>query len=137
MGPDIFRAAAAIYWRPRGKVAVQAITIEDRRFESYRRCPDFIQRHVFPGGMLPSPSMIRRASERAGLKLTEGPRFALSYARTLALWQQRFQAAWPNIMALGFDRRFKRMWEYYLAYCEAGFRAATLDVGLYRLERAG
>jgi cyclopropane-fatty-acyl-phospholipid synthase len=122
---------------PGGVAVLQAITIADDRFESYRRCPDFIQRYVFPGGMLPSPSMMRKASARAGLKLTEGPRFAPSYARTLALWQQRFQAAWPSIAALGFDRRFKRMWEYYLAYCEAGFRAAALDVGLYRLERAG
>jgi cyclopropane-fatty-acyl-phospholipid synthase len=123
--------------KPGGVAVLQAITIEDRRFESYRRCPDFIQRYIFPGGMLPSPAEIRRASEKAGLALTVGTRFAASYARTLALWQQRFQAAWPAIASLGFDRRFKRMWEYYLAYCEAGFRAGTLDVGLYRLERAG
>jgi cyclopropane-fatty-acyl-phospholipid synthase len=122
---------------PGGVAVLQAITIADERFESYRRCPDFIQRHVFPGGMLPSPSVLRKACARAGLALTEGPRFASSYARTLALWQKRFQAAWPAIAALGFDRRFKRMWEYYLAYCEAGFRAGALDVGLYRLERAG
>ncbi|HUB97955.1 MAG TPA: cyclopropane-fatty-acyl-phospholipid synthase family protein [Stellaceae bacterium] len=122
---------------PGGIAVLQAITIADERFESYRRCPDFIQRHIFPGGMLPSPSAMRKASARAGLRLTEGPRFGASYARTLARWQQRFQAAWPTIAAQGFDRRFKRLWEYYLAYCEAGFRAGTLDVGLYRLERAG
>jgi cyclopropane-fatty-acyl-phospholipid synthase len=123
--------------KPGGIAVLQAITIADERFESYRRCPDFIQRYVFPGGMLPAPSVLRQAATRAGFALVEGPRFADSYARTLALWQERFQAAWPRIAALGFDRRFKRMWEYYLAYCEAGFRAGTLDVGLYRLERHG
>jgi cyclopropane-fatty-acyl-phospholipid synthase len=121
--------------RPGGVAVLQAITIADERFASYRACPDFIQRYIFPGGMLPSCGVIRRESERAGFALVEGPRFADSYARTLALWQERFQSAWPRISALGFDRRFKRMWEYYLAYCEAGFRSGTLDVGLYRLER--
>jgi cyclopropane-fatty-acyl-phospholipid synthase len=120
---------------PGGVAVLQAITIADARFASYRLAPDFIQRHIFPGGMLLSPSVLREASARAGLRLVEGPRFGDSYARTLALWQERFQAAWPRIANLGFDRRFKRMWEYYLAYCEAGFRARTLDVGLYRLER--
>jgi cyclopropane-fatty-acyl-phospholipid synthase len=121
--------------RPGGIAVLQAITIADERFSSYRACPDFIQRYIFPGGMLPSRGVMRHESERAGLTLVEGPCFADSYARTLALWQERFQGAWPRIAALGFDRRFKRMWEYYLAYCEAGFRAGTLEVGLYRLER--
>lgn len=121
--------------KPKGIAVLQAITIADERFESYRACPDFIQRYIFPGGMLPSPAELRKAVVGAGLALVEGPRFAASYARTLGLWQERFQAAWPRIAAMGFDRRFKRMWEYYLAYCEAGFRAGTLDVGLYRLER--
>jgi len=120
---------------PGGIAVLQAITIADERFQAYRRAPDFIQRHIFPGGMLLCPAVLRDAAARAGLRLVEGPRFGASYARTLALWQERFQAAWPRIAPLGFDRRFKRMWEYYLAYCEAGFRAATLDVGLYRLER--
>jgi cyclopropane-fatty-acyl-phospholipid synthase len=121
--------------KPGGSAVLQAITIADARFESYRRCPDFIQRYIFPGGMLPSPSVLRQAAERAGFVVETGALFAASYARTLALWQERFQAAWPAIAALGFDRRFKRMWEYYLAYCEAGFRSGTLDVGLYRLVR--
>jgi len=121
--------------KPGGAAVLQAITIDNARFESYRRCPDFIQRYIFPGGMLPAPGVMRQAAARAGLAFVEGPRFAASYARTLALWQERFQAAWPHIAGQGFDRRFKRMWEYYLAYCEAGFRAGTLDVGLYRLER--
>jgi cyclopropane-fatty-acyl-phospholipid synthase len=122
---------------PQGIAVLQAITIADARFENYRACPDFIQHYIFPGGMLPSPAALGRAAAAAGFALTEGPRFGASYARTLALWQGRFQAAWPRLAAMGFDRRFKRMWEYYLAYCEAGFRAGTLDVGLYRLERRG
>src|SRR5579885_75070 len=121
---------------PGGIAVLQAITIADARFDAYRRCPDFIQRYIFPGGLRPSRGALLRASAAAGLRVVEGPRFGASYARTLALWQARFQAAWPRIPALGFDRRFKRMWEYYLAYCEAGFRAGTLDVGLYRLERS-
>jgi cyclopropane-fatty-acyl-phospholipid synthase len=123
--------------RPGGIAVLQAITIADERFESYRACPDFIQRYIFPGGMLPAPGIMMREVARAGFALVEGPRFASSYALTLARWQERFQASWPRIAALGFDRRFKRMWEYYLAYCEAGFRSGTLDVGLYRLERQG
>jgi cyclopropane-fatty-acyl-phospholipid synthase len=134
--PTYFARLRALL-KPGGAAVLQAITIADERFESYRRCPDFIQRYIFPGGMLPAPSVMRQAARRAGLTLIEGPRFASSYAHTLALWQERFQAAWPRIAALGFDRRFKRMWEYYLAYCEAGFRSGTLDVGLYRLERCG
>ncbi|HUZ72878.1 MAG TPA: cyclopropane-fatty-acyl-phospholipid synthase family protein [Stellaceae bacterium] len=122
---------------PQGIAVLQAITIADARFESYRRCPDFIQHYIFPGGMLPSSAALRRVAADAGLALIEGPRFGASYARTLALWQLRFQAAWPRIAAMGFDGRFKRMWEYYLAYCEAGFRAGTLDVGLFRLARRG
>ncbi len=123
--------------RPGGIAVLQAITIADERFESYRRCPDFIQRHIFPGGMLPAPGILMREAARAGFAFVAGPRFASSYALTLAHWQERFQAAWPRIAALGFERRFKRMWEYYLAYCEAGFRSGTLDVGLYRFERQG
>jgi cyclopropane-fatty-acyl-phospholipid synthase len=87
--------------------------------------------------MLPAPGILTREAARAGFAFVAGPRFASSYALTLAHWQERFQAAWPRIAALGFERRFKRMWEYYLAYCEAGFRSGTLDVGLYRFERQG
>jgi cyclopropane-fatty-acyl-phospholipid synthase len=122
---------------PGGIAVLQAITIADERFASYRSCPDFIQRHIFPGGMLPSRAALSRAAAAGGLALVEGQHFGQSYIHTLAMWRARFQAAWPRIAAMGFDRRFKRMWEYYLAYCEAGFRTGTLDVGLYRLERAG
>ena len=118
-----------------GSAVLQIITIADDRFEAYRRAADFIQRYIFPGGMLPSTAALREQIARAGLSLSALENFGTSYARTLAEWNQRFQRAWTDIAPLGFDTRFKRMWEYYLAYCEAGFRAGTIDVGLYRIEK--
>ncbi|HEV7372474.1 cyclopropane-fatty-acyl-phospholipid synthase family protein [Arenibaculum sp.] len=121
--------------KPGGVAVIQAITIAEERFAAYRRGADFIQRHVFPGGMLPTAGLVRGHARRAGLRVAAQERFGLSYARTLAEWNRRFQAAWPRIEAQGFDARFKRLWEYYLAYCEAGFRTGAVDVGLYRFER--
>lgn len=120
---------------PGGVAVLQVITIAEERFARYRRGADFIQRHVFPGGMLPSPGVLRRQIAAAGLALTAEERFGESYALTLAEWRRRFQAAWPDIAGLGFDEPFRRLWHYYLCYCEAGFREGTIDVGLYRLER--
>ena len=121
--------------RPGGVAVVQAITIADRLFDRYCRNPDFIQRHVFPGGMLPSPAILREQATAAGLLLEREETFGASYARTCAEWRRRFHAAWPEIARLGFDERFRRLWDYYLAYCEGGFRAGTIDVGLYRFVR--
>jgi cyclopropane-fatty-acyl-phospholipid synthase len=117
--------------RPGGLAVVQAITISEDKFEGYRRCTDFIQHYIFPGGMLPTITEIKRQTEKAGMKLRSMETFGASYARTLAEWRKRFHAAWPEIEGLGFDTRFRRMWDYYLAYCEGGFRAGTIDVGLY------
>jgi len=121
---------------PGGSVVLQAITIADERFEAYRRGADFIQRHVFPGGLLPSPGAMRRQSADMGLEVPETQFFGQGYALTLEHWQRRFQAAWPAIEAMGFPERFRRLWEYYLSYCEAGFRAGVIDVGLWRLKAA-
>jgi cyclopropane-fatty-acyl-phospholipid synthase len=121
--------------KPGGAAVIQAITIRDDLYDDYRRNPDFIQRYIFPGGMLPTASLIRKHAERAGLELVEVERFGASYALTVAEWRRRFAEAWPNIAALGFDERFRRMWIYYLTYCEAGFRHGTIDVGLYRLAK--
>jgi len=121
--------------KPSGIAALQVITIAERRFDAYRSGANFIQRYVFPGGMLPTDAALRREVARARLALRDAFHFGRSYGRTLALWQDRFQAAWPAIEADGFDRRFKRMWEFYLAYCEAGFRVGTIDVGQYRIVR--
>jgi cyclopropane-fatty-acyl-phospholipid synthase len=136
---EMFEAVGERYWplffeklgerlAPGGRAGLQVITIADRHFEDYRRRADFIQRHVFPGGMLPSPTALHRQIERTGLQVHHELRFGLDYARTLAAWNQRFQRAWPKISKQGFDGRFKRLWDYYLAYCEAGFRAGSTDV---------
>ena len=122
---------------PTGAAVLQVITICEARFEQYRATADFIQRHVFPGGMLPSPSALRAQIANAGLKVSLCESFGLDYARTLAEWRHRFELAWPEIAAMGFPPRFRRLWHYYLCYCEAGFRAGVLDVGLWRLEHAG
>ncbi|MFZ0527507.1 MAG: cyclopropane-fatty-acyl-phospholipid synthase family protein [Xanthobacteraceae bacterium] len=116
-----------------GIAVIQAITIAEERFEAYRKRPDFIQRHIFPGGMLPTRSIIEREAARAGLKLVFHESFGDSYAQTLREWRQRFLQAWPALEALGFNARFQRLWEYYLAYCEIGFRSRSVDVGFYKL----
>ena len=121
--------------RPGGVAVLQAITIAEERFDEYRSCVDFIQRYIFPGGMLPSTTEMRRQIAAAGLELRSVETFGNSYARTLAEWRRRFLLAWPEIARQGFDLRFKRMWEYYLSYCEAGFRSAATDVGLYVVVR--
>ncbi len=143
---EMLEAVGETYWpayftalhdrlQPGGMAVIQAITIAEDRFDDYRRCTDFIQRYIFPGGMLPTRTELRRQTERAGLVLQSAETFADSYVRTLAEWRTRFLAAWPEIERQGFDTRFRRMWDYYLAYCEGGFRAGTIDVGLYVLAR--
>jgi cyclopropane-fatty-acyl-phospholipid synthase len=122
--------------KPGGLCVLQAITIAEDRFAGYCRRPDFIQRFIFPGGFLPSKTMMRETIERAGLKLTAVENFGDSYALTLREWRQRFLKAWPEIERLGFGPSFKRLWEYYLCYCEAGFRAGAIDVGIYSLAHA-
>ncbi len=136
---EMFEAVGERYWpaffkmmserlRPGGRAGVQVITIQDRMFPAYRRTPDFIQRHVFPGGMLPPPGTLAELGRRVGLPISGEREFGLDYARTLAEWRDRFRAAWPAIEPLGFDERFRRLWEFYLHYCEAGFRAGNIDV---------
>jgi len=113
---------------PGGLVGIQAITIQDKFFHTYRREVDFIQRYVFPGGMLPSPQVLKSLGERFGVPVIRERVFGQDYAKTLATWRNNFRAAWPNLMPLGFDDRFRRLWEYYLAYCEAGFLSGNIDV---------
>jgi len=145
---EMLEAVGEAYWpvffeklrsclKPGGVAVMQSITIAEPQFETYRRNPDFIQRYIFPGGMLPTIELIRRHIETAGLSLRSIETFGQSYALTLAAWRERFQKAWPRALQLGFDERFKRTWEYYLAYCEAGFRSELLDVGLYKIVRPG
>lgn len=113
---------------PGGQVGIQAITIQDRLFEDYRRSMDFIRGYVFPGGMLPTPRVLVDLGRRHGLALAGERVFGQDYVRTLGDWRARFRAAWPSIEQMGFDERFRRLWEYYLAYSEAGFRSGIIDV---------
>jgi len=113
---------------PGGLAGIQAITIQDKFFQSYRAEVDFIQRYVFPGGMLPSPEVLKSLGERFSVPVVRERIFGLDYATTLAMWRDNFRAAWPSLTPLGFDDRFRRLWEYYLAYCEAGFLSGNIDV---------
>ncbi|MEO1249978.1 MAG: cyclopropane-fatty-acyl-phospholipid synthase family protein [Pseudomonadota bacterium] len=111
-----------------GRAGIQAITIRQDMFDTYRRSPDFIQRHIFPGGMLPTRDILSDLGAHTGLPLVSERAFGLDYARTLEQWRERFEAAWPTLTPLGFDERFRRLWTYYLHYCEAGFRGGSIDV---------
>jgi cyclopropane-fatty-acyl-phospholipid synthase len=140
---EMLEAVGEAYWstyfeklrdslRLGGSAVLQVITIDESRLENYRRRPDFIQKYIFPGGMLPTKRIIEREGAQAGLQLVAHEHFGQSYARTLEHWQRRFQKSWPIIEWLGFDERFKRTWEYYLAYCQAGFEVNAISVGLYK-----
>jgi cyclopropane-fatty-acyl-phospholipid synthase len=142
---EMLEAAGEAYWpvyfaalrarlAPGGTAVLQVITIEEHRFASYRRRPDFIQRHVFPGGMLPTIGIIKQQLEAAGLALRSLELFGDGYARTLAEWRRRYLHANPSPRLAATDKeRFRRMWDYYLAYCEVGFRTGALNVGLYQI----
>jgi len=113
---------------PGGKAILQAIVIDEDLFERYRRGTDFIQQYVFPGGMLASPAVLERHALSAGLRVRDRYAFGADYAETLQRWSHAFDQAWPRLEGGARDARFKRLWNFYLAYCEAGFRAGTTDV---------
>lgn len=142
---EMFEAVGERYWpsyfdrirsslKPGGRAVIQTITIANDRFSAYRKGTDFIQRHIFPGGMLPSPEVFERHVRRADLMVRSHSNFGPNYATTLARWHKDFNAAWPEIAAQGFDQCFQRLWQFYLAYCEAGFRSGATDVYHYLLE---
>ncbi|KAB2661478.1 class I SAM-dependent methyltransferase [Brucella tritici] len=144
---EMFEAVGEAYWpeyfatlkrclKPGGRAVLQVISIEETRYENYRRKADFIQKFIFPGGFLPSDKVLERDLAKAGLVLKETEHFGRSYALTLAEWRQRFIANWPEIEKLGFDDKFRRLWEYYLCYCEGGFEEGAINVGLYTIEHA-
>jgi len=114
--------------KPGGTAGLQIITINSDAYDTYRKTPDFIQRYVFPGGMLPTAEILNRLGIERGLKQVGERIFAQDYARTLAEWRARFLASWEKIAPLGFDERFRRLWSFYLHYCEAGFRSEYIDV---------
>ncbi|MFO1018646.1 MAG: cyclopropane-fatty-acyl-phospholipid synthase family protein [Hyphomonadaceae bacterium] len=136
---EMFEAVGEQYWptyfakiadvlKPGGRAGLQIITIKDELFATYRKRADFIQRYVFPGGMLASVERLKEETAKAGLAWREIEAFGQSYAQTLAAWADRFKAKWSDIRALGFDERFKQLWLFYLSYCEAGFRTGRTNV---------
>ncbi|WP_158968338.1 SAM-dependent methyltransferase [Chachezhania sediminis] len=137
---EMFEAVGECYWpvffealkarlKPGRRAALQIITVEDKRWDSYRKSVDFIQKHIFPGGMLPSPSVLRNQIAQSGLEVGPSIEFGTSYSLTLRRWLERFDAAWDRrIVPLGFDERFQRMWRYYLTSCAAAFEYAACDV---------
>ena len=121
---------------PAGRAVIQAITIAPEDFDHYRRNVDFIQRYIFPGGMLLTTQVIEQQAKMRGLKLVSTQNFGPDYARTLNQWATRFSAVEKEVSALGHDDRFRRMWLYYLNYCEAGFSDGKIDVGFHVLEKS-
>jgi cyclopropane-fatty-acyl-phospholipid synthase len=143
---EMFEAVGEAYWpsyfeciarnlKSGARACIQTITIDNALFERYRKGTDFIQQYIFPGGMLPSPQVFCQAAEKHGLKVVNQFAFGLDYARTLAEWRSAFNEQLPGVAAQGFDDRFLRTWEFYLAYCEAGFRAGSIDVMQFTLEK--
>lgn len=118
-----------------GRAVLQAITIADATFPHYRRRVDFIQRSIFPGGMLPSPGALAAQADRAGLRTAQRQCFGSHYAETLRRWRDAFERAWPSLADMGFDERFRRTWRYYLTYCEAGFETGRIDLEQLALDR--
>lgn len=125
---DSFFACVANNLRPNGRACIQSIVIADELFERYRRGSDFIQQYIFPGGMLPSPSAFQQCAAKHGLQVVDEFKFGLDYAETLLQWRHDFMRQRGAIEAQGFAVRFLLTWEFYLAYCEAAFRAGSTDV---------
>lgn len=143
---EMFEAVGEAYWpsyfdkvaealKSGARAALQIITIRDEYFEGYKKRADFIQRYIFPGGMLPSEAVLKQQFSRAGLRYDGTQYFGQDYARTLKAWSKRFNDAWDEIERQGFDDPFRRMWNFYLAYCEAGFRSERINVGQFVLTR--
>ncbi len=143
---EMFEAVGREYWtsyfdtlmrqlKPGGRACIQSITIRDDLFDRYVRGTDFIQQYIFPGGLLPSPSAFRAEAAKAGLVVTEELSFGRDYAETLRRWRDRFLAEETRVRKLGFDTRFMRIWEFYLAYCEAAFDTGNTDVMQFTLHK--
>lgn len=136
---EMFEAVGEQYWpsyfatlarnlKPTGRACIQTIVIHDDLFERYRTSTDFIQQYIFPGGMLPSPSRFRAMADEYGFRVSDELCFGIDYADTLAAWRKEFHAKLDQVRAQGYDQRFIHIWEFYLCYCEAAFRANNTDV---------
>jgi cyclopropane-fatty-acyl-phospholipid synthase len=133
--PTYFESVARLL-KPSGKACIQTITIDDSLFDRYVKSTDFIQQYIFPGGCLPCPREFRAQAARAGLKVIDELAFGLDYAETLRRWRHQFLADKAQVLQLGFDERFIRIWEFYLAYCEAAFEQHNTDVMQFTLVKA-
>ncbi len=143
---EMFEAVGEKYWpvyfdkikqclKPGKQATLQIITIQDARWEVYRKSVDFIQKYIFPGGMLPSPSVLRKEVHRAGLSVQHSIEFGKSYSQTLRRWFEVFNNKWDTISAMGFDDRFRRMWNFYLTSCAATFESGNCDVTQITLQK--
>lgn len=143
---EMFEAVGREYWgdffstlhkrlKPGGRACIQTITIRDELFERYARSTDFIQQYIFPGGLLPSPHAFRTEARKAGLEVSHELAFGRCYAETLRRWRVQFLARDNQVRQLGFDTRFMRIWEFYLAYCEAAFTTGDTNVMQFTLTR--
>ena len=117
-----------------GKAAIQAITIDDSLFDRYKTKQDFIQKYIFPGGFLPSKKNLYSLSSNIGLKIERYDSYGYHYSNTLKLWRDEFLNKWDKISSQGFDLNFKRMWHFYLSYCEAGFKSKNIDLIQFSLQ---
>ena len=136
---EMFEAVGEKFWpvyfntlrdrlKPGRNATLQIITVQDKRWEVYKRGVDFIQKYIFPGGMLPSPTVLRGEVERAGLRVLNSIEFGESYSQTLRRWHDTFNGRWDEISRMGFDDRFRRMWNFYLTSCAGTFRGGNCDV---------
>ena len=116
------------YLKDDGKAAIQAITIDDKLFNRYKKKEDFIQKYIFPGGFLPSKNSLVEYAKKTGLEFTQCNSYGVHYSNTLKIWREKFFKSWEHISKQGFDNTFKRMWNFYLSYCEAGFRSKNIDL---------
>ena len=141
---EMFEAVGKEYWNnffskirkvlnSDGKVGLQLITIDDKIYDVYKNNPDFIQKYIFPGGMLPSLKILRNVATKNYFKVENVNSFSDDYAKTLNIWNKRFNENWKKIEDLGFDETFKLMWNYYLSYCEGGFLANNIDLKQIKL----
>ena len=132
--PEYFQTVHRLL-KPGGYACIQSIVIADELFERYLTSTDFIQQYVFPGGCLPCPTEFRAQAAKAGLQVVDEFSFGQDYAHTLQLWREQFAAQEAHVLQLGFDKRFVRIWEFYLSYCEAAFLEANTDVVQYTLRK--
>ncbi|MBE0413912.1 cyclopropane-fatty-acyl-phospholipid synthase family protein [Yoonia sp.] len=144
---EMFEAVGEKYWpvyfetlrerlKPGKHATLQIITVAHRRWQVYKRGVDFIQKYIFPGGMLPSPVVLRQEIEKAGLTVARSIEFGESYSQTLRRWHETFNDRWDDVAALGFDERFKRMWNFYLTSCASTFHSGNCDVTQITVTRA-